>query len=45
MVIRLNRVAVQTLSLLTGAYRCEIPCAGGLTITRFITLASEGLNM
>ena len=43
MVIRLNRVG--GVSLLTGVYRCEVSGAGGLIITRFITLASGGLNM
>ena len=37
MVIRLNR-AGGTLSP-TGVYRCEIPGAGGITITRYITLS------
>ena len=39
MVIRLNRVGV---SKLTGVYRCEIPGAGGVPITRFITLTFGG---
>ena len=39
MVVRLNRlVFVQP----TGVYRCEIPGAGGVNITRYITLTSGG---
>ena len=38
MVIRLNRVVVTEPA---GEYRCEIPGAGGVTITRFITLTTE----
>ena len=39
MVIRLNRD--DTLQP-TGVYRCEIPGAGGVTITRYITLSNTG---
>ena len=39
MVIRLNRVGVLTP---TGVYRCEVPGAGGVTITRYITLQQNG---
>ena len=39
MVIRLNRVAVTGP---TGVYRCEVPGAGGVIITRYITLTVAG---
>ena len=40
MVIRLNRAeGIDTLSSLTGEYRCEIPGAGGVNITRYVTLS------
>ena len=39
MVIRLNRVGVAGPA---GVYRCEIPGAGGVNITRHITLSSAG---
>ena len=39
MVIRLHRYRV---SSPTGVYRCEIPGAGGVPITRFITLTFGG---
>ena len=39
MVIRLNRDGVISP---TGVYRCEIPGAGGVNITRYITLGNEG---
>ena len=43
MVIRLNRVGVIGP---TGVYRCEIPGAGGNTITRYITLSNNrGIEM
>ena len=42
MVIRLNRASV---SGATGVYRCEIPGAGGVIITRSIKLISSGNNM
>ena len=39
MVIRLN--CISTLSLTGhGVYRCEIPGAGGVTITRYITMSN-----
>ena len=42
MVIRLNRVDGTSTSLLSpGVYRCEIPGAGGVTITRSITLSQN----
>ena len=42
MVIRLNRAGSGTsfLSRAKGVYRCEIPGAGGVTITRYITLSN-----
>ena len=43
MVIRLNRDSRWTVS--TGVYRCEIPGAGGVTITRYMTLSLSGLIM
>ena len=39
MVIRLNRAVVVGPA---GVYRCEIPGAEGVTITRYITLHSKG---
>ena len=45
MVIRLNRDdRVPSAILRHGVYRCEIPGAGGGTITRYITLRMEGGN-
>ena len=42
MVIRLNRVGV---FLPSGVYRCEIPGARGVIITRYITLSdTRGIN-
>ena len=41
MVIRLNRVEGSDTSSLTGVYRCVIPGAGGVTITRFVTLSQS----
>ena len=43
MVIRLNRPGIETES--TGLYRCEIPGAGGVIITRYMALTSGGLNV
>ena len=43
MVIRLNRIGGVTRP--TGVYRCEIPGAGGVTITRLIRLITGGLNI
>ena len=43
MVIRLNRLGKGTKS--AGVYRCEIPGAEGVTIIRYMTLTSEGLNV
>ena len=40
MVIRLNRA--KGVSSPTGMYRCEIPGAGGVTITRYIELTFGG---
>ena len=42
MVIRLNRVGVTGPK---GAYRCEIPGAGGVTYTRYMRLSSESKNL
>ena len=41
MVIRLNRVTI----LYQGVYRCEIPGARGVTITRYITMTSRGMRI
>ena len=40
MVIRLNRA----IGLYNGVFRCEIPCAGGGNITRYITMTSSGMR-
>ena len=42
MVIRLNRASVIHP---LGVYQCEIPGAGGIIITRYMTITSGGLNM
>ena len=41
MVIRLNRVNGEGVSQ-TGVYRCEVPGARGVIITRYITLSNTG---
>ena len=40
MVIRLNRVGVSISPTGPGVYRCEVPGAGGVTFTRYVTLSS-----
>ena len=42
MVIRLNRAEGDDTLSLPGMYRCEIPGAGGVTITRYVTLSRNG---
>ena len=40
MVIRLNRIGGTSTLSSTGVYRCVIPGAGGVTVTRLVTLSS-----
>ena len=42
MVIRLNRVEETDTLEQKGEYHCEIPGAGGVTITRYVTLSRSG---
>ena len=42
MVVRLNRVGTFDTLLRTGSYKCEIPGTGGIIITRYITLTTNG---
>ena len=45
MVIRLNRLGVIASLHQTGVYRCEIPGAGGVTISRYIAIRNTESNV
>ena len=42
MVIRLNRIEEADTPMQTGVYRCVIPGAGGVSLTRYVTLSQSG---